>query len=819
MENFNTVPSQGKYGSSIAVVNENFLLAQQKMEMLQAQYNALSGKTQPVVGPLPASGVENTIYRVPGTSSYTEWMWDGTQFVLMSTHDNAIDDIPLAGSENLVKSGGVAESLKIFVTVIPSKYIDSNGDYKTAAAGDKHKATQEYYEVEPNTLYVCNFVSNGIEVTAFYDEDKNFISSVVSGTWSESVWTFTTPSTCKYIRTSHVSNESTPFFYCLKEGDIFYKKIFSAIPKEFREKEYRISAINSALEILAKVPRLTVDPDGNSTDYNNGWIGFSDTYLSPGTIYVPSYVRSVQRTSTPGYIDHIACYSDIPLEGTNTGTFLGSVGFGESFPTGTRYIRFVAYKDTCNNFATWEIRYIITNTVINELQDAISSLNMNNLPIEVVAGWQSSDNISVSITNNIATVVFTYQSGSSWKLFATKIGTVAELKNRYTYLYLSSLLEDYHVTVNRTVDWNPTYTISGWYMERLHDGSCRVVFPPSIFDGLQDTDIIYFLQGTDDYATVTIVEYISTDSLFDVYPDGVIPTKAKIKKIVAWGDSITMAWQRTAYTEYMKEKLPGYIIVNCGVGGETISTIMARQGSDVALIPEAITLPSSPSSSVTIADGTQSKYLTSALDGKVIAPLLQGTGGTSTWTSDSVNPCYLQGIKCVLTKEGTQQQSGAVWKIHRIESGDRNETIPSGTPLILSGNAKYGDAYGAIFFCYQNGGYNNTSDLVEKLKRMVQQANTDKYIVVGTYTSVNTARESALQAAFGIHFFNSRVYLSTNAIYDLGLTPTQEDLALMQQGLIPKTFWNGENDNIHMNNYGYKALGYMFAELFKAQGL
>lgn len=35
MENFNNVPSQGKYGDSIAVVNENFMLVQQKMEVLE----------------------------------------------------------------------------------------------------------------------------------------------------------------------------------------------------------------------------------------------------------------------------------------------------------------------------------------------------------------------------------------------------------------------------------------------------------------------------------------------------------------------------------------------------------------------------------------------------------------------------------------------------------------------------------------------------------------------------------------------------------------------------------------------------------------
>ena len=75
-------------------------------QLLQEQYNALT-QSDIVVGTLPESGTKNLIYRVPGTSSYSDYMWDGTKFVKMAEYDNAIDDEPTAGSENLVKSGGV----------------------------------------------------------------------------------------------------------------------------------------------------------------------------------------------------------------------------------------------------------------------------------------------------------------------------------------------------------------------------------------------------------------------------------------------------------------------------------------------------------------------------------------------------------------------------------------------------------------------------------------------------------------------------------------------------------------------------------------
>ena len=57
----------------------------QDIATLQAAYAALT-QSDIVVGALPSSGVANTIYRVPSTSSYSDYMWDGSQFVLMATY-------------------------------------------------------------------------------------------------------------------------------------------------------------------------------------------------------------------------------------------------------------------------------------------------------------------------------------------------------------------------------------------------------------------------------------------------------------------------------------------------------------------------------------------------------------------------------------------------------------------------------------------------------------------------------------------------------------------------------------------------------------
>lgn len=59
--------------------------ARADIALLQAAYAGLT-ESDIIVGTLPGSGTANKIYRVPGTGSYSDYMWDGTQFVLMATY-------------------------------------------------------------------------------------------------------------------------------------------------------------------------------------------------------------------------------------------------------------------------------------------------------------------------------------------------------------------------------------------------------------------------------------------------------------------------------------------------------------------------------------------------------------------------------------------------------------------------------------------------------------------------------------------------------------------------------------------------------------
>lgn len=133
------IGSGGNIDARIAdAVNIEKTRAEGAEQLLQEQYNALT-QSDIEVGALPASGTKNKIYRVPGTNTYSDYMWNGSSFVKMAEYDNAIDDEPTAGSDNLVKSGGIHssnggyENSEEFISVeTDSKnrilsYIDLNG--------------------------------------------------------------------------------------------------------------------------------------------------------------------------------------------------------------------------------------------------------------------------------------------------------------------------------------------------------------------------------------------------------------------------------------------------------------------------------------------------------------------------------------------------------------------------------------------------------------------------------------------------------------------------------------------------------------------
>lgn len=309
------------------------------------------------------------------------------------------------------------------------------------------------------------------------------------------------------------------------------------------------------------------------------------------------------------------------------------------------------------------------------------------------------------------------------------------------------------------------------------------------------------------------------------------------KSLVCWGDSLTAGagsgsttdlaistkqavaaklvemgfddWsnRNTNYVQMLQLLMPDYNVINCGVGGEGLDTISAREGGNNALISEQIILP---------ADGSEvsfsGNFLVSSFNRtNGVRPLLQGDG-------NSVNPCYVQGIECTLrvTFEGFYQN--VVYYLKRNNIGDRDVTLPQYTPIIMNGSKKASNQGLAVLWCWQNGGYSSNDELIFKLDNMIKRFKTNKYIIVGLHSGSLSSRndqEAALEKHFGDKFFNWGQYASTNALYDFGVTVTEDDETAMSSGSMPPSLLT---DTVHMNSGGYMILGYKIWERMKNNG-
>ena len=259
-----------------------------------------------------------------------------------------------------------------------------------------------------------------------------------------------------------------------------------------------------------------------------------------------------------------------------------------------------------------------------------------------------------------------------------------------------------------------------------------------------------------------------------------------------WGDSLTAGagGSGTNYPSVCASELGITSFKNCGVGGENANTIACRQGGN-SLILKA---------------GTVSEYSLSELKdiyGTTCNPLRQGTG------SNSVNPIYINGVKCTLS---ISQTSGSDPNAKYTITG-YNDKLLAETPVKFSGCDITGKI--TVIFVGQNG-----PDLAERLSiidSMISKIN-DNYIVMGLSTgsaSSMSDEESQMLSKYGVHYFNTRNMLNKYGMAIMNLTPTSTDTDEMRRGEVPSSL---RSDSVHLNANGYTALGKMLAQKIRACG-
>lgn len=110
----NNITNTGTWGQQVTRLNDNFNKVALWIDTLQEMYESLSQSAIEVVDTLPSTGKANKIYRLVGTTSYSDYMYNTDDLntpILMATYNNAIENEPTPGSNNLVKSGGIASNI------------------------------------------------------------------------------------------------------------------------------------------------------------------------------------------------------------------------------------------------------------------------------------------------------------------------------------------------------------------------------------------------------------------------------------------------------------------------------------------------------------------------------------------------------------------------------------------------------------------------------------------------------------------------------------------------------------------------------------
>lgn len=311
--------------------------------------------------------------------------------------------------------------------------------------------------------------------------------------------------------------------------------------------------------------------------------------------------------------------------------------------------------------------------------------------------------------------------------------------------------------------------------------------------------------------TINVSYYLSISDYIKINND--------IKYIDGVGDSLTMGWEAAGWYLNKLQDLLGdnYIVRNWGVGGEQISSIMVRMGATSLVYPNSFELPKD-GTEVEVARKTGETGFKCSFNNTGATLLLQGN-------NSMVNPCFVEGHECTLTRKSIDPQqpaylsSNSYWTLKLNKQADRNIQVSKYSSLLCNTAKQIANGYARIIWMGTNGDYNNNlQELVNANKMAVESSVTKRVIVIGLHLLSKENGESyeeMMYKEFGNKFFNIRQYCITNLIYDAGITPTEQDLEDMENGACPQSVMI---DGIHFNPQSNDAIGTRIYNLMVSLG-
>ncbi len=273
-----------------------------------------------------------------------------------------------------------------------------------------------------------------------------------------------------------------------------------------------------------------------------------------------------------------------------------------------------------------------------------------------------------------------------------------------------------------------------------------------------------------------------------------------IPGIVCWGDDMvygkggiekSFPYVLENLLEDNEYQLP---VFNMGVSGESTLTVLGRQGAIPYIVDEFTIENNGNLSDVSVV---------SSYKGEEVNPLLRKK-------NPGINPCSINGVEGTLYGLVLSADLDKIDTFYFAGSGNSEKIyVPKGTEIVTSGN-DYKD-YINILAIGENGGWSDNLSLVEQNQRFVDflkgSKNENSYLILGMSKGSkdeNAEIEAMMQSQFKEHYINIREYLSTDAMTDLGLEPTEKDKEMMAEGRVPESLMFDENN---LNDNAYDAVG------------
>ena len=277
-----------------------------------------------------------------------------------------------------------------------------------------------------------------------------------------------------------------------------------------------------------------------------------------------------------------------------------------------------------------------------------------------------------------------------------------------------------------------------------------------------------------------------------------------IPGIVCWGDSLTFgyggngeSYPATLQRLINENLIDGIPVVNNGVPVEPSHTIMARAGVWEMYAKEFI-IP---------ADCTPVTIKIILRDGMYTNLASFGDGG--------LNPVTIAGVKGTL-KSAYREDDYGWFDFTRLEPGDA-VGVSDMTPVIPASSSLY-DGYVNIIFMGENGYFKSPEHLISQYQLFIDKRGLSRYLIIGLTSGNNTSRGELtrqMSEYFGDKYIDMRTELITRGPELVGLERSDGDWYNIQEGILMGYLMS---DAVHLNEYGYRAMGMIVYERMDALG-